>query len=120
MEKVVNALPLVIGMGILGVLGRTILVGDVSRRLILIVVVVGLGVCIAAAVRDGYGVSPDAVIAFTGLPATLFSLLGAAILGLTVFAMFQQSPASLKPIAVILTTLIAIKLIAMEALRLFH
>jgi hypothetical protein len=75
--------------------------------------------CVLVAVRDGYGFRSDAVIAFTGWQATLFSVLGISILLIGLIALINRKFVS-KTLFVSVFGLFMIKLIVMETIRLIN
>jgi hypothetical protein len=82
-----------------------------------VLILLGLMLCVLVAVRDGYGFRSDAVIAFTGWQATLFSVLGISILLIGLIAVINRKFVS-KSLFVSVFGLFVIKLIVMETIRL--
>jgi hypothetical protein len=115
MEFLVRWLPLVLALGLL-VYGFLSLNKSTvnSRQTITVLVLGGLVVCLLAAWRDGFGLRADAVLAFDGLVALGFSIVGIALLGLAVSAMVNTKPGYRYQVLKLMLGLIIVKLIAME------
>jgi predicted membrane protein len=64
--------------------------GELGKPLA-VLIFLGLMLCVLVAVRDGYGFRSDAVIAFTGWQATLFSVLGISILLIGLIALINRN-----------------------------
>ena len=117
MELMLNGVTLGLAVLVLGMLGWVLRSNKISRWSIVVVVVLGLVVCITAAIRDGYGFSSTAVLEFTGLPALLFSLAGVTLLGLCGLALIHTSQVVRRFALAGVTGLFIVKLVAMELIR---
>ncbi len=82
-----------------------------------IVWVIGLLICLLAALRDGYGFGESAVLSFTGFSAKLLSSLGLAMTGLTLFALINKNQVFRQKAFLIVSLVFVAKLIIMEAIR---
>jgi hypothetical protein len=77
----------------------------------------GLLLCILVAMRDGYGYRSDAILAFTGWQALLFSVLGTSILLIGLFALINRKMLT-KSLFITVFGLFITKLVLMETIRL--
>jgi hypothetical protein len=118
LKQILSWLPLVLGLGLVVYVVVTVKGKPVHwGKPIAIVWGMGLLICILAAWRDGYGFSDTSVIAFTGLPATLFSLLGMSVMVISLTSLFIRNQVFRQKAFIIIAVIFMIKWIAMEAIR---
>lgn len=82
-----------------------------------VLISLGLLLCILVAMRDGYGYRSDAILAFTGWQATLFSVLGTSILLIGLLALINRKMLT-KSLFITVFGLFITKLVLMETIRL--
>lgn len=79
-------------------------------------VIAGLALCIAAAVRDGYGFKEDAVIPFVGTLSTLLSLFGASLIVLALIGTFTKNLNLQRNLFLLMNLIFVVKLLVVEGM----
>lgn len=79
-------------------------------------VIAGLALCIAAAVRDGYGFREDAIIPFVGTLSTLLSVLGASLIVLALVGLFTKNLSLQQNVFLLMNIIFIVKLIVVEGM----
>lgn len=79
-------------------------------------VIAGLALCIAAAVRDGYGFREDAIIPFVGTLSTLLSMLGASLIVLALVGLLTKNLSLQQNVFLLMNLIFVVKLLVVEGM----
>lgn len=79
-------------------------------------VIAGLALCIAAAVRDGYGFREDAIVPFVGTLSTILSLLGVSLIVLALVGLFTKNLGLQQNVFLIMNLIFVAKLLVVEGM----
>lgn len=75
----------------------------------------GLALCIAVALRDGYGFSEDAIIPFVGTLSTILSFLGASLIFLALIGILVKNIRVQRNVFLLMNVIFVVKLVIVES-----